>query len=57
MKLLLIAFLSFANVSVGHATEFPHASEIIETEGQFVFTDGSSFFMFKKDHSFISSPL
>jgi len=57
MKLLAIAFILFGIVPASYATELPRASEIIEIEGQFVFTDGSSFFIFKKDHSFSSGPL
>jgi hypothetical protein len=44
-------------VAVTRAAEFPPASEIIKTEGQFVFTDGSSYYMFKKDGTFTSEPL
>jgi len=44
-------------VAVTRAAEFPPASEIIQTEGQFVFTDGSSYYMFKKDGTFTSEPL
>ena len=40
-----------------YATEFPQASEIVQSEGQFVFTDGSSYYMFKKDGTFTSGPL
>jgi hypothetical protein len=44
-------------IAVTRAAEFPPASEIIQTEGQFVFTDGSSYYMFKKDGTFTSEPL
>ena len=56
--LLALATLLLAHaVSVGRAAEFPEASEIIQTEGQFIFTDGSSYYMFKKDGTFTSEPL
>jgi hypothetical protein len=44
-------------IAVTRAAEFPQASEIIQTEGQFVFTDGSSYYMFKRDGTFTSEPL
>jgi hypothetical protein len=53
VTILLILFVA----SSIYPAEFPQASEIIQTEGQFVFTDGSSYYMFKKDGTFASEPL
>ena len=51
-----IFFLVFVTSNI-HATELPRPYEIIQAEGQFVFTDGSSYYMFKKDGTFTSEPL
>lgn len=37
--------------------KLPSAVEIVETEGQFVFTDGSSYYVFKKDGTFKLRPI
>jgi hypothetical protein len=39
------------------AAEFRSPIEIIQAEGQFVFSDGSSYYLFKKEGTFISEPL
>ena len=57
MKPAHIALLLLLSLSSTGATEFPKPMEIIQNEGQFVFTDGSSFYLFKKDGSFTSEPL
>lgn len=57
MRTIAVIFLVLVSVSNILATDFPAASEIIQTEGQFVFTDGSSYYMFKKDGTFTSEPL
>lgn len=58
-KILLVSVtLLLAHVvSGGRAVEFPEVYEIIQTEGQFIFTDGSSYYMFKKEGTFSSEPL
>jgi hypothetical protein len=52
--LVLILWLAAFTVP---ATDFPEPVEIIRQEGQFVFTDGSSYYLFKKDHTFKSGPV
>lgn len=53
LLLLLIIFLPhFAN-----GETYPNALDIIKKEGQFVFTDGSSYYRFSSDGSFDSGPL
>ena len=55
---LASAMVGLLTAIVTHAAaEFPQASEIIQTEGQFIFADGSSSYMFKKDGTFTSEPL
>jgi hypothetical protein len=39
------------------ATDYPEPMKIIQEEGQFVFVDGSSYYLFKKDGMFKSGPL
>jgi hypothetical protein len=52
----LILFLWLTAFTVP-AADFPEPFEIIRQEGQFVFTDGSSYYLFRKDHTFKSGPL
>jgi hypothetical protein len=51
---LLFFLLVFSFV---RAADFPEPLEIIQKEGKFVFTDGSSYYLFKKDYTFESGPL
>jgi hypothetical protein len=39
------------------ASEYSSVFDLIQKEGQFMFADGSSYFLFKKDSSFESGPL
>jgi hypothetical protein len=39
------------------ATDFPEPLKIIQAEGRFVFTDGSSYYSFKRDGTFKSGPM
>ena len=39
------------------AADFPEPLKIIEEEGQFIFHDGSSYYLFKKDGTFRSGPM
>src|SRR4051794_36756726 len=39
------------------AADFPEPLKIIEEEGQFVFHDGSSYYLFRKDGTFKSGPM
>lgn len=39
------------------AADYPEPLKIIQAEGQFVFTDGSSYYSLKKDGTFKSGPL
>ena len=57
MKIANTALALLLALSNTLANEFPKPSEIIQNEGQFVFTDGSSFYLFKKDGTFTSEPL
>ena len=52
--LFLILWLTVLTVP---ASDFPEPVEIIRQEGQFVFTDGSSYYLFRKDHVFKSGPV
>ena len=40
-----------------HAEQYPAPEKIIQNEGQFVFSDGSSYFRFVKGGSFLSGPM
>ena len=51
-----ILFLLLVSFNI-QATEFPRPYDIIQAEGQFVFSDGSSYYMFRKDGTFTSGPL
>ena len=57
MKIANTALALLLALSNTLANEFPKPPEIIQNEGQFVFTDGSSFYLFKKDGTFTSEPL
>lgn len=57
MKVVAIAFILLCVTSNVVASDFPEPLQIIENEGQFIFTDGSSYYSFKKDGTFISEPL
>jgi hypothetical protein len=57
MRAAVAIFLVLLVTPIIHATEFPRVPQIIQTEGKFVFTDGSSYYMFKKDGTFTSEPL
>jgi hypothetical protein len=57
MKVMVVALVSILTLSNSLAAEIPKPSEIIHDEGQFVFSDGSSYYLFKKDGTFISEPL
>jgi hypothetical protein len=52
----VVLFLVFS-ASAALAANFPEPLQIIQEEGQFVFTDGSSYYQFKKDGTFKSGPL
>src|SRR5689334_2900227 len=39
------------------ARDYPEPIKIIQEEGEFVFEDGSSYYLFKKDGTFKSGPL
>src|SRR3954454_13047694 len=39
------------------ATDYPEPIKIIQQAGRFVFTDGSSYYLLKKDGTFKSGPL
>jgi hypothetical protein len=54
--LAFIWHLSGASPAVS-AADFPEPLKIIQSEGQFVFTDGSSYYLLKKDGTFKSGPL
>jgi hypothetical protein len=57
MKLIsLILFLCLTTFTVP-ASDFPEPVEIIQKEGRFIFTDGSSYYLFRKDHVFQSGPV
>ena len=51
---ILLVLLVTANAS---ATEYPEPTEIIRAEGEFVFTDGSSYYLFERHGKFTSEPL
>ena len=57
MKTLTAAFiLTVATSSIG-VPSLREPSQIIQEEGQFVFTDGVSYYLLKKGGSFQSGPL
>lgn len=53
--LLLILIIFFPHVANGE--NYSSALDIIKKEGQFVFTDGSSYYRFSSDGAFDSGPL
>ncbi|HEX8649484.1 MAG TPA: hypothetical protein VF708_01490 [Pyrinomonadaceae bacterium] len=57
MKVIAVAFFLVFSASAVLAADLPEPLEIIQEEGQFVFTDGSSYYQFKKDGTFKSGPL
>ena len=57
MKAFVAALFLVFSASAALAAEFPEPLQIIQEEGQFVFTDGSSYYQFKKDGTFNSGPL
>lgn len=57
MRMLAIAFVFTFGAAAAQAAEYSKASNIIEEEGQFLFTDGSSYYLFFKDGHFDSGPL
>jgi hypothetical protein len=56
MKPLILAFISVLAISSATAAQLREPREIIREEGQFVFSDGASFFLFRKDGTFKSAP-
>lgn len=56
MKALTTLILILAAWSVA-AGQLREPERIIQEEGQFVFTDGASYYLFKKDGAFHSGPL
>ncbi|MGI8897441.1 MAG: hypothetical protein ACR2IB_03500 [Pyrinomonadaceae bacterium] len=57
MKTLALAFLFVFAMSSMSVAGLREPIEIIQEDGQFVFTDGASFYLFKKDGAFQSAPL
>ncbi|HCU23670.1 MAG TPA: hypothetical protein DF383_01535, partial [Deltaproteobacteria bacterium] len=57
MRVFFICLLTLATFSSLHAAEYTQATDIIQAEGEFVTTDGSSYFSFRKDGTFSSGPL
>src|SRR6185436_17231412 len=56
MRVIVIALFLFAVPNVITA-ESRSPIDIIQAEGQFLFSDGSSYYLFKKEGTFISEPL
>ncbi len=57
MKVIgIVLFLFFASFTA-IAKDFPEPSQIIQDEERFIFTDGNSYYLFKKDGTFKSEPL
>ena len=57
MRMLAIALVFAFGAATAQAAEYSKAISIIEEEGQFLFTDGSSYYLFFKDGNFDSGPL
>ena len=57
MKVTAIVFILLWVTSTVVGSELPEPLQIIQEEGQFVFTDGSSYYLLKKDGTFTSEPL
>lgn len=57
MRMLAIAFVFAFSAAAAQTEEYSKAINIIEEEGQFLFTDGSSYYLFFKDGNFNSGPL
>src|SRR5690242_4812813 len=57
MKVLVLVLFVLLTTINASAQDFPEPSQIIEKEGRFVFIDGSSYYLFKKDGTFSSGPL
>ncbi len=57
MKVIAVIFFLTFFASAALPTQFPEPLKIIQEEGQFIFTDGSSYYQFKKDGTFKSGPL
>ena len=56
MFYIIVAFLVFLS-GTSFGDELPSITEIIEREGQFAFTDGSSIFLFMTDGTFYLDPV
>lgn len=57
MRMLAVVFVFAFGVVTVQAVEYSKATSIIEEEGQFLFTDDSSYYLFFKDGNFDSGPL
>ena len=57
MKVIVFVLFVLVTAFTVSAQGFPEPSQIIQEEGRFVFIDGSSFYLFKKDGTFKSEPL
>ena len=57
MKILVIVFFLLSTAPTVLAKDFPEPLQVIQEEGQFIFTDGSSYYWLKKDGTFRSEPL
>ena len=57
MKIILVILFLFLGTFAVIAQDFPSPFQIIQDEEKFIFTDGSSYYLFKKDGSFKSEPL
>lgn len=57
MKKIVAVLFLFCLCTPVFSEQFPLVEEIIKAEGQFVFTDGSSYYRLDKDGTFESGPL
>jgi hypothetical protein len=57
MKAVIVAFILVLVMSSIAAANLREPIKIIQEEGQFVFTDGASYYFLKKDGTFKSAPL
>ena len=57
MKIITVLLFICLTALTVLAQDFPKPSQIIKDEGKFIFTDGSSYYLFQKDGTFKSEPL
>jgi len=57
MRAFVVGLVLIIVMSNAAVASLPSATQIIQKEGQFAFTDGSSYYLFRKDKTFSSGPM